>query len=196
MDYTLIISVCSILVMFFSAYVAFKSYKLQKDVRKPKLVYRKRKYEFQFYIKDNQFHIVQWLINAHNAGGETAVVDSILFSVKINHTMYMGKVNSTNFQPDLVPPGAPFIIDLSSVLGDNNTWVLKEASKNDDGTSMERIVGIHITELSHNESVSMLLHDTPNMSYRALIQYRLDGTDSTRTQPYGLLIGGLLKEDR
>ncbi len=196
MDYTLIISICSVLVMFFSAYVAYKSYVLQKGARRPIMVYFRRKYEFQFYIKDDQFHLVQWLISANNSGGETAIVDSILFSVKINHVMYLGKVDSAQFKYNLVPPGALFIVDLSSVLRDKNTWALKRMDEDNENNTNWTISGVEITELTQSEAASMMLCDMSNMSYRASIHYRLNGTDITTTQPFRLNIEGSIKEDR
>ncbi len=195
MDYSLIISVCSILVMLFSAYVAYKTFKLQKDIRRPRLVYSKRKYEFQYYIQDDRFHLVQWLISSLNTGGETAIVDSIVFSLKINNVMYMGKVTSDQFKLNLVPPGASFIVDLSHSLGDKNTWNLIAEDNSGLSQGHSRTSGVSVTDIDPSEIFPLMMYDIPNMSYRALILYRLDGTDSSVTLPYGLKIGGSFKTD-
>ena len=74
MDYMVIISFCSVIVMLFSTYVAYKAYLLQKNNRRPKLVYEKTSYEFQYYVKDDKFHLKQWVMVAENIGGESAII--------------------------------------------------------------------------------------------------------------------------
>jgi len=193
MNYTLVISICSILVMLFSAYVAYKTFELQKDARRPRLVYSKQKYEFQYYIEENQFHLVQWLICAQNSGGETAIVDSIVFSIKINNIMYMGKIKPQHFRPHLVPPGATFTIDLSDALGDKSIWTLKKEDDSDDTKYHKKTYGFPITDIDPSEVILMAMNGAQNMSYQTLILYRLNGTDSSITQPYRLKIDGLIK---
>lgn len=181
--------------MLFSAYVAYGSYKLQKNLRSPRLVYSKCKYEFQYSITDNQFILKQWAIHADNVGGETAVVDRILFSIRIRNVLYMGRTDSDQFKADLVPPGAQFVTDLSLVLGDNSTWDLRNDDGKGQSDSYSTLFGVKITDVSDVEARFMIRNSIPDMSYGVCVLYRLDGTDIIRTHPYRLMICGSIKEE-
>ena len=196
MDYLAIISICSVLVMLFSAYVAYKSYLLQKNIRRPKLVHSKTPYEFQHYVKDDKFHLTQWRIVAEKIGGESATIKKILFKINYDSRSFLGKIIPEEITYTDVSSGAKFIVDLCPAINKHqDCWDLGKIPTSDNPNTVSVNSGQSITAIEPEEAAAlMLMGDMQQMSYLASIFYKTkDAKDNT--SPYVLIIGGKFKEN-
>jgi len=196
MDYMAIISFCSVIVMLFSTYVAYKAYLLQKNNRRPKLVYEKTPYEFQYYVKDDKFHLKQWMMVAENIGGESAIIKKILFRINYDSRLFLGKITSEEMTYTRVPSGAKFIIDLCPIINkQQDYWNLGEIPTSDDPDTISVHSGMPITDLEPEEAAALMMMGAMHqMTYVASIFYKVEGTEEC-TSPYVLTLSGKISEN-
>ncbi len=132
MCYELLFSICSVAVMLFSAYVAYKTYAIHIFDSRPKFRKISSKYGFRYHVNDDVFHLDNWVIKLENIGGKTAVIDSIIFKVTYQRKYFIGKIDSFDLLESYVPPGAFFTVDIGSVLKFKNSadWNVSDFSYN------------------------------------------------------------------